>query len=115
MNYKNLPKISIVTPSFNQGNFIEETILSVLNQDYPNLEYIIIDGNSSDNTIEIIKKYSACLHYWVSEKDNGQACALNKGFQVASGDINAYINSDDLYLDNCLWRIAEIYFAKHLK
>jgi glycosyltransferase involved in cell wall biosynthesis len=76
MNY---PKISIVTPSFNQGHFVEETITSVINQDYPNIEYILIDGGSTDNTIEIVKKYSDHIAYWVSEKDNGQSEAINKG------------------------------------
>src|ERR1700712_3748647 len=82
-----LPKISIVTPTFNQGKFIEETILSVIGQGYPNLEYIIIDGGSTDETVEIIKKYEKHLTYWVSEKDKGQSHAINKGFARASGDI----------------------------
>ena len=109
---KRYPKISIVIPSFNQGKFIEETILSVINQKYPNLELIIIDGLSKDNTLEIVKKYSESIHYFVSEKDNGQAHALNKGFKVASGDICAYLNSDDIYIDNILWKIAEEYKNK---
>ena len=106
---KRYPKISVVVPSFNQGEFIEETILSIIDQKYPNLELIIIDGLSTDNTLEIIKKYFYSINYFVSEKDNGQANALNKGFQVASGDICAYLNSDDIYIDNILWKIAEEY------
>ncbi|MBX2931840.1 MAG: glycosyltransferase [Chitinophagaceae bacterium] len=91
------PKISIVTPSYNQGQFIEETILSVINQNYPNLEYIIIDGGSTDNTVEIIKKYEDKITYWVSEKDNGQADAINKGIAKATGDYFCFINSDDTF------------------
>jgi len=91
------PKISIVTPSYNQGQFLERTILSVLNQNYPNIEYIIIDGGSTDGSVEIIKKYEKHLAYWVSEKDNGQTYAINKGFQKSTGEILAYINSDDTY------------------
>ena len=106
---KKYPKISIVVPSFNQGSFIEETILSVINQNYPNLELIIIDGLSADNTLEIVKKYFDSINYFVSEKDNGQAHALNKGFKVASGEICAYLNSDDIYIDNILWKIAKYY------
>src|SRR4051812_48252088 len=94
----NLPKISIVTPTLNQGNFIEETILSVIGQNYPNLEYIILDGGSTDNTIEIIKKYEKHLAYWSSEPDKGQSDAINKGFKIATGDILGWINSDDYYM-----------------
>jgi glycosyltransferase involved in cell wall biosynthesis len=82
-----LPKISIVTASYNQGHFIEETIRSVLDQNYPNLEYIVIDGGSTDNSVEIIKKYQQHFTYWVSEKDKGQANAINKGLQLCTGDI----------------------------
>ncbi len=100
------PKITIVTPSYNQGQYIEETIRSVLLQGYPNLEYIIIDGGSTDNSVEIIKKYDPWLTYWVSEKDRGQSHAINKGFKRATGDIMAWLNSDDIYAKNTLSKIA---------
>ena len=106
---KNRPKISIVTPSFNQGHFIEETIDSVLSQQYPNLEYIIIDGGSTDNSIEIIKKYAKHLHYWVSAKDNGQSHAINKGLSRASGTVFNWLNSDDTYTEGTLKRVGEIF------
>jgi glycosyltransferase involved in cell wall biosynthesis len=91
------PRISVVTPSFNQGRFLEETIRSVLLQGYPDIEYIVIDGGSTDESVEVIEKYSPWLHYWVSEPDRGQSNAINKGFQRATGSLYAYINSDDLY------------------
>ncbi|MTJ11410.1 glycosyltransferase [Anabaena sp. UHCC 0187] len=110
-NSSQFPRISIITPSYNQGNFIEETIRSVLLQGYPNLEYIIIDGGSTDNTIEILKKYEKHLAYWVSEPDNGQTHAINKGLAKATGDIIAYLNSDDYYLPGILFKVAE-YFSQ---
>lgn len=106
---KMYPKISIVTPSFNQGQFLERTIQSVINQGYPNLEYIIIDGGSQDDSIEIIKKYEAFLSFWVSEKDSGQSEALNKGFKKATGEIFAYINSDDIYLPGTLHYVSNAF------
>jgi glycosyltransferase involved in cell wall biosynthesis len=106
------PKISVVTPSFNQGKFIEETIRSVLLQGYPDLEYIIIDGNSTDNSAEIIKKYAQWLTFWVSEKDNGQSDAINKGWRRSSGEIVTYLNSDDLYTSAALAEVAD-HFRNH--
>jgi cellulose synthase/poly-beta-1,6-N-acetylglucosamine synthase-like glycosyltransferase len=108
------PKISIVTPSYNQGTFLEETIRSVLLQNYPNCEYIIIDGGSTDNSIEVIKRYEKWLSYWISEKDRGQIDAINKGFERSTGEILAWINSDDLYLMNALAKIA-LYFTKDVR
>lgn len=104
-----LPRISVVTPSYNQGDFIEETIRSVLLQGYPDLEYIIIDGGSTDNTIEIIKKYEPWITYWMSEPDRGQTHALNKGLEKSTGEVWSYLNSDDLLLPNSLKRIGELF------
>jgi glycosyltransferase involved in cell wall biosynthesis len=103
------PKISIITPSYNQGTFLEKTIRSVLLQNYPNLEYIIIDGGSTDNSVDIIKKYEAKIHHWVSEKDRGQSDALNKGFERATGTIVAWINSDDYFEKGALINVARAF------
>lgn len=103
------PKISIVTPLFNQAEFLERTIQSVLNQGYPNVEYIIIDGGSTDRSVEIIKKYEKYLAYWASEPDRGQADAINKGFLKSTGDILAWQNSDDIYLPNAFFAAAEVF------
>lgn len=95
-------KISIIIPSYNQGKFIESTILSILNQSYINKEIIIIDGGSSDDTVSIIKKYENKIFYWESEKDHGQSHALKKGFEIATGDIFCWLNSDDEYVESAL-------------
>lgn len=108
MNY---PKISIITPSFNQGLFIERTIQSVINQNYPNIEYIIIDGGSSDDSVEIIKKYADSISYWISEPDTGQSNAINKGINRATGQFVTWLNSDDILLPNTLHSLA----ATHAK
>jgi glycosyltransferase involved in cell wall biosynthesis len=98
---QDLPLVTIITPSFNQGQFIEETILSVLNQDYQNIEYIVMDGGSTDETLDILKKYSNHI-VWFSEKDRGQTDAINKGLCLAKGEILAYLNSDDTYLSGAV-------------
>lgn len=100
---------SIITPTFNQGQYIEQTIQSVLNQNYSNLEYVIIDGGSTDNTVEIIKKYERHLKYWVSEKDKGQANAINKGLQQCTGEIFNWLNSDDYIEPGALQSIANAF------
>lgn len=99
------PKLSIIIPNFNYGNYIEETICSVINQNYENLEIIIIDGGSTDNSVDIIKKYQNKVNYWISESDAGQADAINRGLLVATGDYVAFINSDDTYLPNAFHEI----------
>lgn len=100
------PKISLVTPSYNQARFIEQTIHSVLLQGYPDLEYVIMDGGSTDGSVEIIKKYEKWLTYWVSEPDRGQSHAINKGLSKATGEIYSWLNSDDYLWENALRNIA---------
>jgi glycosyltransferase involved in cell wall biosynthesis len=109
LNGGELPKISVVTPSFNQGQYIEATIKSVLEQGYPNVEHIIMDGGSTDGTVGIIEKYSEHLAYWVSEPDEGQTDALIKGFDRASGDILCWLCSDDLFEPGALREVAQIF------
>ena len=103
-----LPKVSIIIPSFNQGQFLEATIRSTLEQDYPHTEFIVVDGGSKDNSVEIIKKYQDRLTWWVSEKDKGHADALNKGFSHATGDILAWLNSDDIYFPSAVSEAVSI-------
>jgi glycosyltransferase involved in cell wall biosynthesis len=109
------PKISVITPSFNQGKFIETTIKSVVNQKYPNLEYIIKDAGSRDETVKIIKKYARAypkIIKWVSKRDRGQADGINQGIKLATGEILAYLNSDDVYLPGTLKKVGS-FFARH--
>jgi glycosyltransferase involved in cell wall biosynthesis len=101
-----LPKISIITPSYNQGKFIRQTIESIQAQNYPNYEHIIVDACSTDDTVEILKSYGNTIQ-WISEKDKGQADAINKGIRMATGQILAYINSDDYYLPGAFFRVAQ--------
>ena len=105
-------KISIVTPSFNQGQYLEKTITSVLQQDYKNTEYHILDGGSTDNTVEVLNKYDKELTSWVSEKDNGQSHAINKGIKLSAGEIFGYINSDDYYEEG-VFEKAIIFFKNN--
>ncbi|MFC2054271.1 glycosyltransferase family 2 protein [Chloroflexota bacterium] len=103
------PRISIVMPSFNQGKYIEESLISVLEQNYPNLEFMVLDGGSTDGSREIIERYADKLTYWHSQPDKGQADALNQGFKKASGSLLGWINSDDVLLKGSLKRIAHAY------
>jgi len=103
------PKISIITPTYNYGHLIEETILSVINQNYPHLEFIIIDGGSTDDTVDIIKKYKDHITYWISEKDSGQPSAINKGLKVCTGEVFNWLNSDDYLEKGALYHIAKAF------
>jgi len=110
----NWPRITVVTPSFNQGKFLEETIQSILNQNYPNLEYFIVDGGSTDNSVDIIKKYENKIDWWVSEPDKGQSDAINKALSKATGAFVSWLNSDDMLLPGALRRVAE-FISSHTK
>ena len=104
-----LPKISVVTPSYNQGKFLEAALLSILNQQYPRLELIVMDGGSTDQSVDIIRKYEDELTYWQSAPDGGHAEAVRTGFEKATGDIFAFLNSDDLYLPGTLKTVAAFF------
>ena len=115
MDFSSLPRVTIVTPSYNQAEFIEETIRSILLQGYPDLEYIVVDGGSNDGSVDVIRKYEPWLAWWVSEKDKGQSHAINKGFARSSGQIFNYIASDDLLEPGCLLTVARAMQKHHAK
>jgi len=108
-NAGDLPRLTIVTPSYNQAEFLEETLRSVLLQNYPNLEYIVMDGGSKDGSVDIIRKYEKHLAYWTSEKDGGASDAIARGFQRATGSIMAYLNSDDPYLPGAFNAVVRVF------
>lgn len=103
---KDYPAISVIVPSYNQGEYIEETLSSIIGQCYPNLELIVIDGGSTDSTVEIIERYADRIHYWHSKKDKGQADAINQGMRLSTGDILCWLNSDDMYMPGTLLDIG---------
>ncbi len=103
------PLVSIITPSYNQAAFLEETLRSVIEQDYPSMEYLVVDGGSTDGSVEIIKRHEKEISWWVSEKDNGQAEAINKGFNRVRGEIIGWLNSDDTYLPGVLREVVEVF------
>lgn len=103
-----LPRITVVTPSFNQGRFIERTIRSVVDQDYPDVEYLVVDGGSTDETVDVLRRYDDRIDHWVSEPDRGQAHAINKGLRRATGDVVGWLNSDDILLPGALRAVAEL-------
>ncbi len=105
---KSLPVVTVITPSFNQAQFLEQTIKSVLSQNYPALEFWVMDGGSTDGSVEILRKYTGQLN-WVSEKDKGQTDAINKGLERASGEILMYINSDDVMLPGTIWKVVRLF------
>ena len=109
MKEENKPLVTIVTPSYNQGQFIEETILSVLNQTYNNIQYIIIDGDSTDGTKKVLDKYKNRVDVIISEKDKGQTDAINKGFKLAKGELVGWLNSDDIFYSQYYFFILRIY------
>jgi len=101
-----IPRITVVVPSFNQGRFLADTLNSLLSQNYPNLELIVVDGGSKDQSVEVIEEFASDIHWWVSESDKGQAHAINKGMAHATGEILAWLNSDDCLMPGALWRVA---------
>lgn len=109
---RELPRITVVTPSFNQGAFIEATIRSVIDQHYPNVEHIVLDGASTDDSPAIIERYESHLAYWHTRKDNGQADAIRTGFEMSTGEILCWLNSDDVFLPNALNFVGD-FFARH--